>query len=166
MTDATHFTIEELAEQTRRWLEEHRLDDRYYRRVQETPSERTIRYYRSQGLLDEPARDGARRLYGRRHMLQLLAVKSLQTQGLSHQRIQAELYGRSDAELEALIAATLPPRHASDPPPVRDLVEVALGPGLRLLADRASLAAASDAERRLLVERFEAALAALAGDHT
>jgi len=45
-------------------------------RVTETLSERTLRYYISQGLVDRPSgKEGASALYGYRHLLQLLALQ-------------------------------------------------------------------------------------------
>jgi DNA-binding transcriptional MerR regulator len=161
VSDQETFTIDGLAEETRRWLEANRLDARYYRRVQETPSERTIRYYRTQGLLDAPLKEAGRSLYTRRHMLQLLAIKALQTRGLSHERIQKELYARTGPELEALVAEVLAAGDAAEPPPVRELLEVSLAPGVRLVADRDALAGLDEEARGLLVGRLEATLDAL-----
>ena len=48
-------------------------------RVREVPDRRTIRYYTTLGLIDRPARmRGRTALYGRRHLLQLVAIKRLQ----------------------------------------------------------------------------------------
>src|SRR5262245_39472227 len=58
-------------------------------RVRELPDQRTIRYYTTQGLLDRPAEmRGRTALYGRRHLLQLVAIKRLQARGLSLSAIQ------------------------------------------------------------------------------
>lgn len=160
--DADTFTIDELAERTQRWLSEHGLDAHYYRRVQDAPSERTIRYYRTHGLLDEPVKSGKDRRYTRRHMLQLVAIKALQTRGLSHERIQAELYGRTNAELEAIVESSMPRRREERPPAAVLLREFALAPGLRLTADPASFVRSATHDRAALVARFEAALDALA----
>ena len=156
------FTVDELAGLAQRWLAEHGLDAHYYRRVQDAPSERTIRYYRTLGLLDEPVKVGRERRYTRRHMLQLVAVKALQTRGLSHERIQSELYAKTDAELEAVIASAMP-RGPAEPPAPIVLHEFALAPGLRLVADPASLAGITASDRAALVARFESVLDALAG---
>lgn len=160
--DTQTFTVEELAGLAQRWLAEHGLDAHYYRRVQDAPSERTIRYYRTLGLLDEPIKRGRDRRYTRRHMLQIVAIKALQTRGLSHDRIQSELYAKSDAELEAIIASSIP-RDGAEPPVSIVLHEFALAPGLRLVADPASLAATTASDRAALVARFESVLDALAG---
>ena len=54
------------------------------------------------GLLDAPE-SGAGRGYGRRHLLQLKAIRILQAQGLPLSRIQQLLFGRSDEELEQIV---------------------------------------------------------------
>lgn len=72
--------------------------------VAATPDGRTLRYYASLGLLDRPAEvRGRRALYGDRHVLQAVAVKALQSAGLSLGEIQHRLTGRSDADLEAVV---------------------------------------------------------------
>lgn len=81
-------------------------------RVREVPNERLIRWYTTIGLLDPPlARRGRVALYGRRHLLQLVAVKRRQADGLSIAAIQAELAGATDAVLQRI--AALP----AGPPP-------------------------------------------------
>jgi DNA-binding transcriptional MerR regulator len=52
-------------------------------------------------LLDAPE-SGAGRGYGRRHLLQLKAIRILQAQGLPLSRIQKLLFARSDEELEQI----------------------------------------------------------------
>jgi DNA-binding transcriptional MerR regulator len=70
-------------------------------RVSEVPDTRMIRWYMSTGLVDRPlAMRGRVGLYGRRHLLQLVAIKRLQSQGRSLAAIQAELAGAADAALE------------------------------------------------------------------
>ena len=51
-------------------------------RVRDIPDLRTIRYYTTAGLLEKPAEmRGRTALYGRRHLLQLVAIKKLQRAG-------------------------------------------------------------------------------------
>ncbi|GLW12074.1 hypothetical protein Misp01_72020 [Microtetraspora sp. NBRC 13810] len=76
-------------------------------RVREVPTERLIRWYTTIGLVDPPlTRRGRIALYGRRHLLQLVAVKRLQAAGHSIADIQAALTGATDTQLES--AARLP----------------------------------------------------------
>ncbi|WP_083949956.1 MerR family transcriptional regulator [Herbidospora yilanensis] len=72
-------------------------------RVSDVPNERLIRYYTTIGLLDPPlARRGRIALYGRRHLLQLVAVKRRQAEGASNAAIQTELLGATDDRLAEL----------------------------------------------------------------
>lgn len=77
-------------------------------RVRDLPNERLIRWYTTIGLVDPPAgRRGRTALYGRRHLLQLVAVKRRQASGRSIAEIQLELAAAPDAALERI--AALPP---------------------------------------------------------
>jgi DNA-binding transcriptional MerR regulator len=72
-------------------------------RVRDVPDRRTIRYYTTLGLLYRPVEmRGRTALYGRRHLLQLVAIKRLQTRGLSLAAIQEQLLGLDDAALRRL----------------------------------------------------------------
>jgi DNA-binding transcriptional MerR regulator len=69
-------------------------------RVRHLPDRRAIRWYTTIGLVDRPAATrGRTAMYGPRHLLQLVAIKRLQAQGLSLVAIQAELAGATDAQL-------------------------------------------------------------------
>jgi DNA-binding transcriptional MerR regulator len=81
-------------------------------RVRDVPDVRTVRYYTTLGLLDRPGQmRGRTALYGRRHLLQLVAIKRLQAQGMTLQQVQERLLGRPDRELEAI--ARLPDEAAA-----------------------------------------------------
>jgi DNA-binding transcriptional MerR regulator len=72
-------------------------------RVRELPNGRTIRWYTTIGLVDRPlATRGRVALYGRRHALQLAAIKQLQARGMSLAEIQERLLGISDEELAGI----------------------------------------------------------------
>ena len=94
-------------------------------RVRVVPGERMLRYYVTQGLMDRPevvtTAAGREARYGRRHLLQFLAVKRLQAGGASLAEIRAEL-ARADADRLAQLAA-LPagvvPRGLEDTAPDR-----------------------------------------------
>ena len=68
-------------------------------RLGEEITPRTVRLYATQGLIDRPGREGRSAIYGRRHLLQLLLIRSLARRGLSLAAI-APLIGLSDDELE------------------------------------------------------------------
>ncbi|MBS0660187.1 MAG: MerR family transcriptional regulator [Verrucomicrobia bacterium] len=65
----------------------------------EALSDRTVRYYRTLGLMDGPEPAGG---YGEKHFLQLTAVRVLQARGLALRRIRELLHGRGLAELREL----------------------------------------------------------------
>lgn len=105
-------------------------------KVTDMPTERTIRYYISMGLVDQPSgRRGTAGLYGYRHLLQIVVVKYLQSQYLPLRKIRSVLKNRSNRELEQLIpygkssrAAAVAKRGESDSlPPETDVAG-----GLRL----------------------------------
>ena len=60
---------------------------------------RTVRLYATEGLIDRPGKDGRRAVYGQRHLLQLLFVRSLARRGLSLSAI-APLVVCSDQDLQ------------------------------------------------------------------
>jgi DNA-binding transcriptional MerR regulator len=73
-------------------------------KVTEMPSERTIRYYLSHRLLDRPlGRKGTASIFGYRHLLQVLAIKYMQSQYLPLKKIESVMRGLSNRELEQLL---------------------------------------------------------------
>lgn len=60
---------------------------------------RTVRLYATEGLIDRPGKDGRRAVYGRRHLLQLLLIRSLARRGLSLSAIAPHV-ASTDQELE------------------------------------------------------------------
>jgi DNA-binding transcriptional MerR regulator len=92
-------------------------------RVREVPDQRAIRWYTTLGLVDRPAAmRGRTALYGRRHLLQLVAIKRLQAAGRSLAEVQVELAAASDERLERIArlpeeaAAAAPPDQVAPPP--------------------------------------------------
>jgi DNA-binding transcriptional MerR regulator len=82
-------------------------------RVRGVPDLRTIRYYTTLGLLDRAAdMRGRTALYGRKHLLQLVAIKRLQARGLGLAEIQRQLVGLPEKKLRGI--AQLP----DDPEPL------------------------------------------------
>ncbi|NUW39984.1 helix-turn-helix domain-containing protein [Nonomuraea rhodomycinica] len=87
-------------------------------RVREVPGERLIRWYTTIGLVDPPlSRRGRVARYGRRHLLQLVAVKRLQAAGLSIADIQVALAGATDAMLEGAAHPETDPARPQDAAP-------------------------------------------------
>jgi len=96
-------------------------------RVRDVPNERLIRWYGTVGLVDPPlSRRGRVARYGRRHLLQLVAVKRRQAEGRSLAEIQAELAGATD---EALAAVARVPASGPAPSPAPPGPAPTPGPG-------------------------------------
>lgn len=72
--------------------------------VAEAPNGRTVRWYQSIGLLRRPEQRGRVAFYGCAHLAELVAIKRLQSGGLSLGDVQARLQGLSDAAVLALAA--------------------------------------------------------------
>lgn len=101
------WTINELAERVAEALAEVPVGQTSGR-VRDVPDRRAIRWYTTIGLLDRPIPTAGRAAhYGRRHLLQIVAIKRRQAQGKSLAHIQAELVGASDEQLAAI--ALVPP---------------------------------------------------------
>ena len=72
--------------------------------VKDFPNERTIRYYITEGLLDQAIeKRGVTSIFGYEHLLTLLAIKKLQSEGLPISVIRSVLAGRSVEDLEKLL---------------------------------------------------------------
>jgi MerR-like DNA binding protein len=96
-------------------------------RVREVPDARALRWYATIGLLDRPsAFRGRSALYGPRHLLQAVAVKRRQAEGMALAQIQAELSGATDTMLHRV--ARLPARLLADAPPPLARSEAPSGP--------------------------------------
>lgn len=92
--------MEELAEKSRRFLGAEGESNR----IQWKPNGRQIRYYTTLGLLDKPfGGRGQGATYGPKHLLQLVAIKRLQHQGLKLAEIQSILSGLSKEKLTELL---------------------------------------------------------------
>ncbi|MCB1224382.1 MAG: MerR family transcriptional regulator [Verrucomicrobiales bacterium] len=98
-------TVDQLAERVTQWCAQHRVVPANGQVATETQP-RTLRYYRTMGLLDAPTAGGGQG-YGERHFLQACAVRVLQAEGLPLSRIQALLFGRSDDELRQTVESAV-----------------------------------------------------------
>ena len=88
------FSLEVLSDRVNAWCDEHGIVP-VSGQAGDSVSERNIRYYRTLGLVDAPEGGG----YGEKHLLQIIALRLLQAQGLPLRRIRELLYGRSLEEL-------------------------------------------------------------------
>jgi len=152
-------TLDELSQEVSRLLEEKALlEAQADGRVAAAPDARTVRYYGTLGLVDRPSIVEREARYGRRHVLQLVAVKALQARGLPLAEIQARLYGRSNSELETLLSAVSQERPRPDGIRALRWREVTVEPGLKVMVEDGWAPRSSSAA---LEERIRAALAAL-----
>lgn len=94
------FSLEELAAQVQAWTEKHRVFPANGQAAEEI-TERTIRYYRTLGLLDAPLGNYTK-TFSEKHKLQLIAIRFYQSLGLPLRKIRDELYGKSIEDLIAL----------------------------------------------------------------
>lgn len=94
------FSLEELAARVQEWTEKHQVFPANGQAAEEI-TERTIRYYRTLGLLDPPIGNYAK-TFSQKHKLQLIAIRFYQSLGLPLRKIRDELYGKSHEDLEAL----------------------------------------------------------------
>ncbi|MBM5786012.1 MAG: MerR family transcriptional regulator, partial [Cyanobacteria bacterium K_DeepCast_35m_m1_288] len=89
-------------------------------RLGEEITPRTVRLYATEGLIDRPGKDGRRALYGQRHLLQLLLVRTLARRGLSLSAIAPLVAGDDEALQEQLsqlddgLEASTPARESND----------------------------------------------------
>lgn len=89
-------------------------------KVRDRPDVRTIRYYNTLGLIDPPLEmTGRTARYGRRHLLQVVAVKAAQARGASLADVQRTLAGASEEELRQAIGPGLPSPLAVTTPTAR-----------------------------------------------
>lgn len=93
-----------LAEAAERVLREMNPGEQPKGTVSDYPNERTIRFYLSEGLLPTPTeKRGPASLFNYRHLITLLVIKKLQSEGLPISVIKSLLAGREIDDLEKLL---------------------------------------------------------------
>jgi hypothetical protein len=80
------------------------------------PTERTIRFYVAQGLVNKPEGRGTAATYNYRHLLQVLAIKLRQMEGATLEKVAAEFAGLTGDVIERRVAGAL---GSALPPPER-----------------------------------------------
>ena len=105
---------------------------------------RTVRYYIQEGLVDRPA--GAKRgaYYTRRHVEQLMTVRTWQRAGLSLERIRELVSGGGETP------SPLPPPRARRPGDVTLRTHVTLAPGVELVIDPQEAGLGAEAVRSIV----------------
>lgn len=104
------------------------------KRAAEPVNQRLVRHYATQGLLDEPLKEGREARYLFRHLLQLLVVRRLLAEGFTAAVVGQVLKDRSDDELRGLLTGRLQievvPREAPSDARVQFLQQVRERAGL------------------------------------
>lgn len=78
------------------------------KRVSDSFTVRTLRYYQTLGCLDTPDKDGRRAIYGYRHYLQALIIRKLLYLRYAPESIHDALQGKSNREYKEMLFAELP----------------------------------------------------------
>jgi DNA-binding transcriptional MerR regulator len=105
--------------------------------AQSRPSDRTIRFYVTRHLMSAPDGRGTAATYGYRHLLQLLAIKLRQMEGVTLTAIERDLAESPGDVLEKRVASSL----GTVPPPEELAIEprgTPRGRAARVLAHRPS----------------------------
>ncbi|MBK9767450.1 MAG: MerR family transcriptional regulator [Chloracidobacterium sp.] len=104
ITEAPNIGVRGLAEAAERVLREMNPGEQPKGTVSDYPNERTIRFYLSEGLLPTPTeKRGPASLFNYRHLITLLVIKKLQSEGLPISVIKSLLAGREIDDLEKLL---------------------------------------------------------------
>jgi DNA-binding transcriptional MerR regulator len=77
------------------------------KRVSDSFTVRTLRYYQTLGCLDKPDKDGRRAIYGFRHYLQALIIRKLLYLRYAPESIHAALEGKSNRQYKEMLFADL-----------------------------------------------------------
>jgi DNA-binding transcriptional MerR regulator len=99
-----HFSLNELLDHCARLVPLFSGKQVRYK-VKDLPTERTIRYYVQQGLLDRPLRKGRSTVFTYRHLIQVLAVKKLQSSYFPLKKIVEITRSLNDEEFKSLLTA-------------------------------------------------------------
>jgi DNA-binding transcriptional MerR regulator len=163
--------VDELLAEARRMIAEKGIKQDPLSRVSESPDLRSFRLYRLQGLIDQPeGKQGVAGVYGRKHMLQLVAIKALQARRLPLREIRIRLAKAGDDELNGLIdgsgfdrtrpmkkaQAVLEPANED-----RRWMQIQLTPGAFAMVDEALLKDERPSSLRSLGESLSARLLSL-----
>ncbi|NEP12542.1 MAG: MerR family transcriptional regulator [Symploca sp. SIO2C1] len=108
-------TLQQLAQSNSRWslnefvrvlnglLPQFLPVQKAHTRVREEVTPRLVRYYTTQGMLDEPLKEGREARYTYRHLLQVLVVRRLLAEGYGASAIDNLATSKDNADLESLL---------------------------------------------------------------
>ena len=128
----THFadrealTLDELVNEANELLPTYLPSGAGSARVKSDVNPRLVRHYTSEGLLDEPLKEGREARYEYRHLLQLLIVRRLLAEGFSATAIGNLARKKSTPELEELLEGGVQLEVKPQTPIARDAVDFLL----------------------------------------
>lgn len=98
------WSLEEFAQVLNELLPQFLPDQKSHsRRSREEVNPRLVRHYASQGLLDEPLKQGREARYTYRHLLQMLLIRRLLSEGFGTNAMQSFVVAKTNTELESLL---------------------------------------------------------------
>jgi DNA-binding transcriptional MerR regulator len=97
------WSLEEFVREANLLLPEILPDERANTRVREEVTPRLVRHYTTQGMLDEPLKQGREARYQYRHLLQVLLLRRLLAAGYGAGAIAQFVVAHSNDELETLL---------------------------------------------------------------
>ncbi|WP_416670720.1 MerR family transcriptional regulator [Egbenema bharatensis] len=98
-----HWSLEEFVNVVNELLPQFLPEEKSHTRVREDVTPRLVRHYTSQGMLDEPLKQGREARYTYRHLLQVLFVRRLLIEGYGASAIDTLARSKTDIELESLL---------------------------------------------------------------
>jgi DNA-binding transcriptional MerR regulator len=98
-----NWSLEEFVQVANELLPQFLPDEKAHTRVREDVTPRLIRHYTSQGMLDDPLKEGREARYTYRHLLQVLLVRRLLTEGYGASVINTLARSKSNSDLEAFL---------------------------------------------------------------
>lgn len=98
-----NWSLDEFVQVANELLPQFLPDDRAQSRIREEITPRLVRHYTSLGMLDEPLKEGREARYIYRHLLQMLLVRRLLTEGYGSNAIDQLAKSKTNAELENLL---------------------------------------------------------------
>src|SRR6476469_6187840 len=98
-----HWSLDELVQIANELLPQFLPEEKAHTRVREEVSPRLVRHYTGQEMLDDPIREGREARYVYRHLLQVLVVRRLLTEGYGASVINTLARSKNNSELEALL---------------------------------------------------------------
>ena len=103
-------TIDQLLAESIQMLEQLGVEQDPQSRVSAWPDLRSFRMYRTQKLIDDPnTKVGVSGVYGRKHVLQLVALKAMQAQRLPLREIRTRLAGMDESALAKWLSGSTAP---------------------------------------------------------